>query len=342
MEQRFGIITVTVIMSLLFAGEVFAFEPDSIASKNRVFGFGVSAYRWVDRVFNGTDTAYISPTGYRWNVKLRANSWSDFNGFYFDRDHRMGMVSPSCISIGADVQYMAIALGYDINVNRLVGGKDRSKSRFNFEFSSALVSGRLYSIRNEDGMTIRSLGEDLDEPIRFSGVRTSTWGIDLIYYFNHRRYSNQAAFSFGKIQKKSQGAFLTGVFFQSQKLFFDFGALPEEVRDWLPENWRRRNYHANGWNLGIGGGYGFNWVPRPNLTVGILGIVIPSVNYGFLNSETRGCSFRMNYRMNASVVWNRDRWFVGGVARADAGFIYSGSTLTNGLISFDAKIGWRF
>ena len=62
------------------------------------------------------------------------------------------MLSPSVHSIGADVQFMAVSIGYDINVNKIFGGsgKDRSKSRFSFEFSSALLSGRYYSIKNDN------------------------------------------------------------------------------------------------------------------------------------------------------------------------------------------------
>ena len=118
--------------------------------------FSVDAYHFVDKFFNELDTAYVGSTGYRWNVKCRASSWSDFNGFYFDGKHQMGMLSPFCTSIGADVQFMAVAIGYDININKLFGGKDRSKSRFNFEFSSARLSGRYYSIKNDDGMNIRA------------------------------------------------------------------------------------------------------------------------------------------------------------------------------------------
>ena len=117
------------------AGYALSFDLDSIASKGRFLNFCVLAYRFTDRFFNEIDTAYISPTGYRWNLKFRASSWTDFNGFYFDGNHQMGMLSPFCTSIGADVQFMAVSIGYDINVNKIFGGsdKDRSKSRFSFE-----------------------------------------------------------------------------------------------------------------------------------------------------------------------------------------------------------------
>lgn len=335
---------VLIILALIVPNRLSAFSInlDSIASKGRALEFCVAAYRFADKFFNETDTAYVSSTGYKWNVKFRASSWTDFNGFYFDGKHQMGMLSPFCTSIGADVQFMAVAIGYDININKLVGGKDRSKSRFNFEFSSARFTGRCYSVKNDDGMNIKYIDKELIAEIPFSGVTSSMWGLDLTYYFNHRRYSNQAAFSFGKLQKRGQGSFMVGIAYQYQKLFFDFSRLPDNIKDWLPDNWQGRNYRSDGYNIGLSGGYGYNWVARKKFTFGLMGLVIPSLHYGYLNSDDKGYSFRMNYRMNASAVWNHDRWFIGAVARADIGFIYSESTLANGLFSLEAKIGWRF
>ncbi len=321
----------------------FSFNPDSIAKLGRFPDFCVRTYYWADKFFNGVDTAFVQSTGYKMNVKLKSGNWTDINEFYFDGDHRMKMKSPYCSSIGFDVQYLAVALGYDININKLFGGEDRSKSRFNFEFSSALLSGRLYSIKNNDGMTIYRFGDKRNLDLKFDGMSTSLWGIDVTYYFNHNRYSNSAAFSFGKIQKQSQGSFMLSLAYQSQKMEFDFMQLPEEVKLWLPEQWKNMLYSSNGYNIGIGGGYGFNWVPRKNITIGLMAQIIPSLNYGYLNSHEKDFSFRMNYRGGLAVVWNRDRWFIGATAKADAGFIYSSSsTLTNAFVNFDVKVGWRF
>lgn len=334
---------IAAILMMAQSAMALSFNPDSIAKMGKFPDFCVRTYYWADRFFNGVDTAYVQSTEYKMNVKLKSGSWSDINEFYFDGQHRMKLQSPYCSSIGFDVQYLAVALGYDININRLFGGSDRSKSRFNFEFSSALLSGRFYSIKNHDGMTIRRLDNNKDINIDFNAMSTSTWGIDATYFFNHRKYSNSAAFSFGKIQRKSQGSFMLTAAFQSQKMKFDFSQMPDNVKGWLPERWKDRIYSSNGYNIGIGGGYGFNWVPCKNLTIGVMAQVIPSLNYGYLNSSKKGCSFRMNYRGGVSVVWNHDRWFICTAARADAGLIYSNSsTLTNALVSFDVKIGWRF
>ncbi len=316
---------------------------DLIAAKGAFPKFCVDTYRWIDRTFNGVDTAYVKSTGYKWNMKIRSNGWSDFNHFYFGKDRRMEMRSPFCGSIGADIQFMAIALGYDINMNHLFGGKDRSKSKFNFDFSSGLLSARLYSIKNEDGMTITRFGEYNNRELEYSGIKSKVWGIDVTCCLNPKRYYGSAVFSFGKIQVRSQGAWIVGVAYQSQKLNFDFTGLPDEVKSWLPERWHGKTYKADGYNIGLSGGYGYNWVPHcRNLTFGVQTIIIPSLNYGYVNSDEKRYSFRMNYRLNLGMVWNYKRWFVGAAAKVDASSIYSESTLTNGLVNIEAKIGWRF
>ena len=71
-------------------------------------------------------------------------------------------------------------------------------------------------------------------------------------------------------------------------------------------------------------------------------MVIPSLNYGYVNGDEEQYGFRINYRLNVGMVWNHNRWFIGAAAKVDASAIYSNSTLTNGLVNLEAKIGWRF
>lgn len=318
-------------------------EMDSLAARGRFPAFCIRAYRAVDRFLNDVDTSYVGPTGYDMNVKLRTKSWSDMTGFYFDGNRRIQLRSPFTNLLGVDVQWLGLAVGYDINVNRLFGGDDRSNSRFDLGLTTSRISARFYYYRNNDGMDITSWGDNRKVKIGFDGVDMLTWGIDAVYVFDHRRYSMAASSSFGRIQRRSKGSFLAGLTYQWQELDVDFGKMPGYIGEWLPDQWRGRRYIADGYNVGIAGGYGYNWVPRRNITVGVQGLVIPSLNYGYLNSDSKGVSFRMNYRFALSAVWNCDRWFVGGGFKMDAGFVYShSSTLTNTMMTFEAKAGWRF
>lgn len=342
LNNRLILIIIAMVVSFSLDCSAFSLNADSIASKGKFPKFCINSLRWFERTFNPADTAYIRGSGYEFNVKLRSSHWMDFNNFYFDSDHRIRMESPFCNSIGFSIQYSIISLGYDVNMDKLFGGADRSSSKFNFEFSTARISGRIYSIRNNEGMNITAFDRERDMVLHYGGIETSTWGIDFTYFFNPRRYSNSAAFSFGKIQRKSCGSFMGGIAFQSQKRNFDFSRLPEPVETWLPDEWRGKNYADNGYNIGLSGGYGFNWVPGKNWTIGIVGMLIPSINYGYLNSERKGYSFRINYRLNFGTVWNHKQWFIGVTVKTDESMVYSHSTLASGLLNIESKLGFRF
>ncbi|MDE6392735.1 MAG: DUF4421 domain-containing protein [Muribaculaceae bacterium] len=331
------------ISAVAFCGRAFSFSADSIAAMGRFPAFCVNVYRNVDRFINSTDSAYVCPSGYAMNVKLRSAGWTDFNSFYFDGDDQIRLHLPFTATVGCEAAFMGLSLGYDISVNRLFGAVDRAKLRINFEFSSALLAGRFYSMRNADGMRLSYLAGSRDIDCYFNGMETDTWGLEAFYFFNSRKYSYAAATTYGRIQKKSQGSFITGLAYQHQKLDFDFSRLPESLKPSLPEEWRNLRYAADGDSFSIAGGYGFNWVPRQKYNVGIIAVVMPTLNYGFLNSARRNYSFRINYRLTMSAIYNHDRWFGGVVVKSDLANIYSRhSTLTSALWVIEAKIGWRF
>jgi len=145
------------ISAVAFCGRAFSFSADSIAAMGRFPAFCVNVYRNVDRFINSTDSAYVCPSGYAMNVKLRSAGWTDFNSFYFDGDDQIRLHLPFTATVGCEAAFMGLSLGYDISVNRLFGAVDRAKSRINFEFSSALLAGRFYSMRNADGMRLSYL-----------------------------------------------------------------------------------------------------------------------------------------------------------------------------------------
>lgn len=311
-----------------------SFDLDSIAAMGRFPKFCVDTYRWGDRFFNSYDTAYVRGTGYNMNVKLRSNNWFDYNNLYFRRNSNIEMSSPTTNTIGLGVTYMAVSLGYDLNINRLFGGSDRTKSKFNFDFSCALLSASFYSIKNDIGMNITEFGgKDIDKSM-FSGVKTSEWGIEANYFFNNRRYSYAAAFSLSRLQRRSSGSFSLGLSYVNQNYKFDFSQLPQDLNYTGPDK-----YSIRGRSFGIKIVYGYNWVPRRNITVGISESIVPALVIG----DGRRCSFRLSNRLNVSFVWNHDRWFLGVVGKSDMALIYDNrSALANGLFSAEIKFGWRF
>lgn len=73
------------------------------------------------------------------------------------------------------------------------------------------------------------------------------------YTFNHRRFSYPAAFSQSYIQRRSAGSWLVGISYQGGSI-----KTTEELERRLPE---AEEIELHFGHLGIGGGYGYNWVP---------------------------------------------------------------------------------
>ena len=100
--------------------------------------------------------------------------------------------------------------------------------------------------------------------MKFNGVKTSEWSIETNYFFNNKRYSYAAAFSLSRLQQISQGSFSLGLSYVNQNYEFDFSQVPNELAYTGPDK-----YSIRGQTFGIKIGYGYNWVPRRNITLGI-------------------------------------------------------------------------
>lgn len=176
------LMVLTAMVCVAVPGKALSFALDSVAEWGKFPRFCVNTYRWGDRFFNSYDSAYVKGTGYKMNVKLRTNSWIDNNRFLIDHDCKVEMRSPSTNTIGFDITYLAVSLGYDFNINKLFGDVDRRKSKFNFDFTCALFTASLYSIKNDVGMNLKRVGDMKGINEKFDGVRTSSWGIEAVYF----------------------------------------------------------------------------------------------------------------------------------------------------------------
>ncbi len=343
--MRFKKLLISVVMLIGFAfhGNAISFALDSIATWGKFPNFCIKTYRWGDKFFNGYDSTYVKGTGYKMNVKMRTNSWFENTHFVVDWDKPLMMRTPSVNTIGFDVTYLAVSVGYDFSINRLFGGVDRKKSKFNFDFTCGLFTASLYSIKNDVGMNIRRIGDlkHINEP--FTGVDNKSWGVDAVYFFNHKRFSYAAAFSFSKLQLRSQGSFFIGLSYNNRNLTFDFTEMPENLQPYLSEALKDATIVVKEQTYGIKGGYAFNWVPNKHITVGVSEALIPSLSHGEQTSVEPGESFRIYNRLNLACVWNNNRWFAGIVGKSDVAIVHDEKTiLANSLFSMEIKVGWRF
>ncbi|MDE6692680.1 MAG: DUF4421 domain-containing protein [Muribaculaceae bacterium] len=328
--------------------EAISFALDSISEWGAFPRFVVDTYRWGDGFFNGYDTTYVVGTGYKMNVKTMTDSWINTYRFFLPNNVKMSMRSEPSTSIGAYLTYLAVSAGYDKNVSRFFGRSDqKAREQFSFGFSCMLFSFNMQFTKNTGGVKINSFGaptHEIDPDILFNGLNSTLFGFDTYYFFNHKRYSQAAAFNFSRIQKKSQGSWFAGVTFSNQNFNFDFSDLPDYMREALPASWDDYTYIANTKNVGLKVGYGYNYVFHPNWLIAFsespsLGLKIGKINN--LQKTTTAPNFSNRFRL--SVVWNHSQWFGGLVGDINTAIVNDESAaFENSVFSGNFSFGYRF
>lgn len=319
------------------------FDLDSIAQWGKFPKLCIDVYRWGDKFFNTYDSAYVVGSGYKFNVKMTADSWLDYYSFHLPDDNKVNLRSDPSTSVGAYLTYMAVSFGYDINLSNLFGSVKHARSRYKFGFNCSLLSFEVYWEDNDVGTRLRDFGTMKNLDVDFNGVHVDSRGIDVYYFFNHKKYSQAAAFAFSKIQKRSQGSLYAGFSYYSQNLDFDFGQLPSAMLERLPEWWVDHHFRVKTNNYGIRFGYGYNWVFARHWNMGVTASPTVSISRGFVNSMENTTNVSLFSRIKMSVAWNNGRWFAGLIGSVDSAIIVDRHTVFAGNnLSATALIGYRF
>ena len=85
-----------------------SFNLDTIATWGKFPRFVVNTYRWGDKFFNGYDTTYVRPTGYKFSAKITTDSWLDGYNFRLPNKTSIFMRSDPSTSIGIYATYLAV------------------------------------------------------------------------------------------------------------------------------------------------------------------------------------------------------------------------------------------
>jgi hypothetical protein len=130
------------------------------------------------------------------------------------------------------------------------------------------------------------------------------------YTFNHRRFSFPAAFNQSYIQRRSAGSWLAGISYQ--------GGIIETSDELKARNPNAPDVSIDVGHVGIGGGYGYNWVlgKRWLLHFSMLPtFVVLNRNKMTVNGadkEARSMRFNMIFNERAAVVYHfSPRYFAG-------------------------------
>ena len=198
------------------------------------------------------DTNYVvRPVG-RLTLKARVNQTGNsfhakgtVNGIYSKAD--LSTSHKTTFSLGAI--YRGIGVGLAINPAKWKGlYKDYE---FNLNYYSSKISLDFSYQRSE------SLAGDIQRDDNFLKMESDDVTMKVInlagyYTFNHRRFSFPAAFTQSYVQRRSAGSWLAGISYQGGSI---------KTTDKLKErNPNAPDTRINIGHVGIGGGYGYNWV----------------------------------------------------------------------------------
>lgn len=307
--------------------------------------FCVNVYNWADHFFNSYNPEYVEGTGHRWKARLVNENWTDSYALRFRKSNiNMRMLSNLNDNIGAYVQYMAVSVGYSVDLNTIFSGKKTDHTRFETNFNCALFNFDLYYYRNKGTRIRRFSGYEHNRLIDsdFPGVTANNFGVSLYYFLNNKKYSQGAAYNFSKFQKRSAGSWIFGLTYSYLDIAMDFNQLPPELKPYFSLASDHLNFHYNSYCFLFG--YGFNWVWHPKWLFNIT--AQPSIGFNHCyedSSDGSGNQFALNIHGRTSLTYNHRSLFCSLIGKITGNwYISKNLSLFNAIEYFSLNVGFRF
>ena len=293
------------IILLAFASEAAAQKLTQAERRARVDSILTARYYRIPY-----DTNYVVRPDGKLTLKLRFNqTGNDFhakgtvNDIYSKADLKTS--HKTTMSIGAS--YRGISAAIAINPAKMKGlYKD-------YEFNLNYYSNRLsldLSYQRSETLAGDVTGDKGDLRLESGEAILKVLNIAGYYAFNHRRFSYPAAFTQSYVQRRSAGSWLAGISYQGGSIKTTDNLLARN-----PEAPEVRLYIGH---VGIGGGYGYNWVPSKKwlLHLSMLPtVVVYNRNNMTINGERKEAQhMRLNMLFNerAAIVYHfSPRYFAG-------------------------------
>ena len=317
---------------------------DSTMGYPRFVKFCYKTYIWGDRTFNSYDSTYVQSTGKNWKLILKSDNWVDSYIGHPVKGVNQVMNSNLVSNIGLSLSFMAVSVGYSVNVSNLIhGGKLSNKVDFSFTCARFAADAYYWENNNEINVTykIKGAGEGLHK-LKQPGVNRKAMGLTAYYFFNNRRYAQAAAYCFSKYQKRSAGSWLAGFSLQHFDVSFDIEQFSDEARAYFQSQAEVPRILYNDYCLLFG--YGQNWVLSRKWLLNVTATPYLGYRYNhFHHDDQMASALSLNMRVRLGAVYNHKNYFVGLQSFADHHrYRTKISRLVNSTIDFMALVGIRF
>ena len=197
------------------------------------------------------DTNYVARPKEKWLIRLLGNQTGNYihaKGTVHDVYSKYDLHTKTNNTLGLEVNYCDIAATLSINPAKI--GGDYNDYEFNFEYHGQKLSFDISYLRATSlagDIKLRDI-DHLDE----DGLRMNVVNLATYYVFNNRRFSFPAALYQNYYQLRSAGSWLAGLSFQGGSI-----KTTEELKARSPQ---APEVHLTFANVGIGAGYGYNFV----------------------------------------------------------------------------------
>lgn len=310
--------------------------------------FCVKVYNWGDKTFNSYDSTYVVGTGKNWKAMIRSYNWITGNEMFFSAKNYLRIRSNLYSDLGAHISFMAVSIGYIWDANAIFGGETSVRRSFNFNFVCGLFSAGINYSKANGGTIITHFGnyrpaDGHSLRYKYNDISQETVSANVHYFFNHRKYSQSAAYNFSRYQLKSAGTWMVGLSYDHQRIGMDFSKLPKDMLEYLPTLKTNYNFHYRDYD--VLAGYGYNWVLKPRKWL-VNATVLPSIGYKHSYEGTtdgKKDMFSANIRFSTSVVYNHRSLFSALVGNFEGhSYFAKGFTFFNNIPSISLITGVRF
>jgi len=249
------------------------------------------------------DSAYLQRPSKRWSIRLGNNissSGIEMAAEHKDKEYKAELDADMKESASAKISYSGLSLSISINPASFSGKNtdwginlNTSGRKMGVDFSASISKTMKGFVNNGRIKNEVRTGDVLQEQVYATGY----------YVFNSRRFSYAAAFAQSYIQKRSAGSWLLSAAIYSSGITTEKTVTPDSK--------------LNHFNLALGGGYGYNWVPGKGWLLHISGTPTISL-YSHSSIEVDGKYEKMKMHFpefiiigKGAIIYQHKNWFLG-------------------------------
>lgn len=292
------------------------------------------------------DTTYMKPIDSKFVVLLSNPNWMDYYTYKSTDGVKINFRSDLSYNVGVGLGYKRTLIYVTFNASNMWSHSSVKNTEFDFNVVNNVFSFEFYTFSNNGKTNITSITKNgtvsnVVQP--FDGLKFNSLQMDLNYYFNHKRYSNVAAYSTGHnaMQLRNAGSLIAGLSFMHQKVNLDLRTVQSD--DFIFADTPMLKTAYNNYLINIG--YGYNYLITPHLMANLTVLSGVGMRFNILHptNDKGGPDWTMSYKAKIALTYTHPVFFCGlNCQNYSARNFDTANSLDNSLGLFVVFVGKRF